>query len=274
MPLEFKPLSPAIGIEVLGVDLRSPLPEEDFALMRSMWEHNCVLLFRNQTLDENDQVQFAERFGPLSRTANPERAAKSNPAIMFISNVRENGQLIGALPDGEMHFHSDQSYVEKPATGSMLYAMEIPSTGGNTLYANALNAYDDLPQHLKALLADKQAMHSYDTTSTLRGPEVKLGPRSFAHPLFRTHPPTGRKAIYVNRLLTHSIIGLPRDESDDVLDQLFEHQEKPQYIYEHVWRVGDLILWDNRSCVHARTDFSARERRMLRRLTLLGEKPY
>ena len=272
--MQIEALSPAIGVEAKGVDLSRPLAEEDFVRIRRGWEENCVILFRGQHLEEDDQVAFAARFGPLAMTANPDRAAKTNPAIMFISNVRENGKLIGALPDGEMHFHSDQSYIEKPATGSMLYAMEIPSVGGNTLFANSLAAYDDLPEHLKEMLNGKMAMHSYDTTSTLRQKGGQLGPRSFAHPVFRTHPPTGRKGIYVNRLLTQYIVGMPRDESDDVLEQLFDHQEQRKYVYEHVWSIGDLMLWDNRSSLHARTDFSAQERRMLRRLTLLGENVY
>lgn len=267
-------ISSAIGVEVEGVDLSIPLSDRDFQEIRQMWEESCVLLFRNQTISEDQQVKFAEMFGPLSRTANPERAAATNSAIMFISNIRENGRLIGALPDGEMHFHSDQSYIEKPATGSMLYAMEIPKLGGNTLFANCLASYEDLPLYLKTSLADKQALHTYDTTSTLRKSGLPIGVKSFSHPVFRTHPPTRRKAIYVNRLLTHSIVGIPRDESDDILEQIFDHQEARQYVYEHQWTIGDLLLWDNRSCIHARSDFSAQERRLLRRITLLGEKPH
>jgi taurine dioxygenase len=208
--------------------------------------------------------------------ANPELAAVSNTAVMFISNIRDNGKLVGALPDGEMQFHSDQCYVEKPATGTMLYAIEVPSAGGNTLFANALRAYDDLSQGMKMRLDGKLAMHAYDHTSgQYRRPET-LGSNAkrYAHPIFRTHPPTGRKVLYVNRLTTQYIIGLSPSESDELLAQLFDHQEQQKYIYEHVWKVGDLLFWDNRSCLHARTDFDARERRLLRRLTLLGEKPY
>jgi taurine dioxygenase len=274
MPIEFRPLSDAIGVEAIGVDLSQDFSLETFEKIRREWERNCVILFRGQKIDEDMQVRFAKRFGPLARTANAERAAKTNPAIMLISNIREDGKVIGALPDGEMHFHSDQTYIENPATGTMLYALEIPSKGGNTLFANALKAYDDLPAHLKVVLSGKSAMHSYDAISTLRPASMGLEPKSFIHPIFRTHPPTGRKAIYVNRLMTQHIIGMPKDESDDVLSELFVHQEQRRYVYEHVWTVGDLMFWDNRSCLHARTDFDASERRLLRRLTLLGEKPY
>jgi taurine dioxygenase len=274
--ISIEALSPAIGALVSGVDLSQPVADEDFALIRRAWEENCILLFRGQSLSEEDQLRFAMRFGPLATTANPERASKSNPAIMLVSNIREDGELIGALPDGEMQFHSDQSYVERPATGSMLYAIEIPSVGGNTLYANALAAYDALPADLRQRLEGKQAMHSYDinNSSYFRPANFGAGGRSHAHPVFRTHPPTGRKAIYVNRLLTQYIDGMDRAESDAILDALFTHQEQPRFVYEHIWRPGDLILWDNRSCLHARTDFDASQRRLLRRLTLLGEKPY
>jgi taurine dioxygenase len=274
--IEIVPRSSAIGAEIRGVDLSQPLTGDDFGRIRRAWEENCIILFRGQQLGDEDQIRFASGFGPLAATANPERAAKSNPAIMLISNIRENGELIGALPDGEMQFHSDQSYVERPATGSMLYAIEVPSSGGNTLFANTVAAFDTLPERLKTLLEGRLALHSYDfghssysrpTTFSSRG-------RSYAHPIFRTHPPTGRKALYVNRLLTQSIVDMPQDESDAILNELFEHQEQRAFIYEHVWQPGDLLFWDNRTCLHARTDFSAKERRLLRRVTLLGEKPY
>jgi len=268
------PLASAIGVEIRGVDLAGPLSPGVFEFIRRAWEENSLILLRGQRLTEEDQVRFAERFGPLATMANPELATTANPAIMLISNVRKDGKPIGNLPDGEMQFHSDQSYVEKPATGSMLYALEIPTAGGNTLFASSFKAYDDLPARLKSSLDGRLAMHGYDPANSKYMRPVEFGPnvRQFAQPIFRTHPPTGRKALYVNRLLTQYIVGMPRDESDSVLAELFAHQEQRKYVYEHAWRVGDLLFWDNRSCVHARTDFDPRERRMLRRVTLLGER--
>lgn len=273
--IQLRPLSPAIGAEISGVDLSQPLTSEVFAQIRHAWEQNCVVLIRGQTLDDAAQIRFAEGFGPLATLANPQRASKAHPAIMYISNIRENGELVGSLPDGEMQFHSDQSYVERPATGTMLYAIEVPSTGGDTIFANALAAYDALPQRLKTLLDGRQALHRYDLQHSYARPSVfSTEGRSQIHPVFRTHSPTGRKATYVNRLMTQCIVGMPQDESDAVLAELFEHQEQSRFIYAHVWKPGDLLFWDNRSCLHARTDFSAAERRLLRRITLLGEKPY
>jgi taurine dioxygenase len=271
-PISIRPLSPAIGVEVLGVDLAQPLDDARFAAIRQAWEENCVLLFRGQSLDDDAQLRFATRFG---MPALVNRAG----AVLYISNIRENGKLIGALPDGEMHFHSDQCYVERPAMATMLYAMEIPSQGGNTLFANGFRAYETLPDALKKKLAGKRAVHAFDHngsyggSATLRS-TLAPGAKQYAHPVFRTHPATGRKALYVNRLMTQRILDLPDDESRQILSDLFEHQENPDFVYEHVWTVGDLILWDNRSCLHARTDFSAAERRKLRRVTVQGETPF
>jgi taurine dioxygenase len=195
--------------------------------------------------------------------------------VMLISNIREDGKPIGALPDGEMHFHSDQCHQERPARASMLYAIEIPRAGGNTLFANAYKAYETLPDAIKRRIEGRKALNAYDydSAATKRGTKVADGVPAYAHPVVRTHPATGRKALYVNRLMTVCIEGLPEQESDELLGQIFEHQERREFVYEHVWRPGDLLMWDNRCTLHARTDFSADERRLLRRVTILGEKP-
>jgi taurine dioxygenase len=225
-------------------------------------------------LSEADQVRFAERFGPLA-LSHTKRYTTANPAVMLISNIRENGKQIGALPDGEMQFHSDQCYQEKPAMASMLYSIEVPGAGGNTLFANAYRAYETLPDDIKRRLEGRKALHAYDydNASMKRGTQIKEGVPHFAHPVFRTHPATGRKALYVNRLMTIAIEGLPETESDELLEFLFAHQENPAFVYEHVWRVNDLLMWDNRCALHARTDFSNDERRLMRRVTVLGERP-
>ncbi len=159
---------------------------------------------------------------------------------------------------------------------SMLYSLEVPSKGGNTLFANGYMAYETLPDAMKRRIEGRKALNAYDydNASTLRGTKVREGIPSYWHPIVRTHPATGRKALYVNRLMTVAIEGLSEQEGNDILNALFEHQEQPQFIYEHVWRPHDLLLWDNRCALHARTDFSAAERRLMRRLTILGEKPF
>ena len=270
----FVPVSPALGVEVLDVDLARPLAADAFERIRAAWYEGLILLFRGQALDEAQQAAFAARFGPLAGVLNKHDGTGTHPGVMYISNVVENGKLIGALPDGEMYFHSDQCYVEKPAMATMLYAMEIPSRGGNTLFANMYRACETLPDDLKARLEGRRAVNVYDyaNSATRRGAASAEAPR-YAHPVFRTHPETGRKALYVNRLMTQSIEGLPPEESDALLAQLFDHSERAEFVYEHVWRPGDLILWDNRCTLHARTDFDASERRKLRRVVVLGEQP-
>ena len=269
-----RPLSASIGAEIVGLDLSQPMSDALFAKVLDTWHQNLVILFRDQQLREDDQVRFGALFGPPAMS-HTKRFTTANPAVMLISNIRENGQLIGALPDGEMHFHSDQCHQERPAMASMLYALEVPSKGGNTLFANAYKAYETLPESIKTRIEGRKALNAYDyqAAATHRGTRLREGIPSCWHPAVRTHPATGKKALYVNRLMTIAIEGMPEEESDRLLGTLFDHQEQPQFVYEHVWRPHDLLLWDNRCALHARTDFSAAERRLLRRLTILGEKP-
>ena len=233
-----------------------------------------MILLRDQKLSEEDEVRFAEKFGPPA-VIHTKQFVRNHPAVMLISNIREDGTPIGALPDGEMHFHTDQCHQERPAMASMLYALEVPSAGGNTLFANGYKAYETLPDAIKRRIAGRKALNAYDyeTASMKRGTRLAEGVPSYVHPVVRTHPATGRKALYVNRLMTVRIEGLAAQESDEMLDLLFEHQERREFIYEHVWRPGDLLMWDNRCTLHARTDFSPDERRLMRRVTILGEKP-
>ena len=269
-----RPLSASIGAEIVGLDLSQPMSDALFAKVLDTWHQNLVILFRDQQLSEDDQVRFGALFGPPA-VSHTKRFTTANPAVMLISNIRENGQMIGALPDGEMHFHSDQCHQERPAMASMLYALEVPSKGGNTLFANAYKAYETLPESIKTRIEGRKALNAYDyqAAATHRGTRLREGIPSCWHPVVRTHPATGKKALYVNRLMTIAIEGMPEEESDRLLGTLFDHQEQPQFVYEHVWRPHDLLLWDNRCALHARTDFSAAERRLLRRLTILGEKP-
>ncbi len=269
-----QPLSPALGAEITGVDLRRPIDALRKQKLLDAWHAHQVILLRNQELDEDAQVRFAETFGPPARvTSGRTFKGVKNPAIMLVSNIREDGKPIGALPDGEMHFHTDQCHQATPAAATMLYAIEIPSRGGNTLFANAYKAYETLPDTIKQKLAGRRALNAYTTDTTVRSTGYEGAGSSYWHPAVRTHPATGRKALYVNRLMTREIEGLPRDESDALLQTLFDHQEQPQFVYEHVWRPGDILMWDNRCTLHARTDFSAGERRLLRRVTLIGETP-
>jgi len=269
-----RPLSDAIGAEIQGVDLSQPLDEAIFAAVKDAWLEHNILLFRGQDVSEESQIRFASYFGPLTSSIFSTTDKAPSP-IMLVSNIRKDGKPIGELPDGEMWYHSDQCYIEKPCAGTMLYAIEIPSRGGNTIFGNMYAAYETLPDAMKSRLAGLKAMNIYDykVNSIARVTQPGSDAPRYAHPVVRTHPETGRKALYVNRLITAYIQGLPPDESDSLLNFLFDHQEQRRFCYEHVWRKGDYLLWDNRCTTHARTDFPSNERRLLRRIIVLGEKP-
>jgi taurine dioxygenase len=284
MSLIVKPLSPALGAEIAGVDLREELSTETVAAIVDAWHQYLVILFRNQSLSEEEQLRFARHFGVLQQRGRPPEARNEvsrlkHPEItMLVSNIRENGKLIGSLADGEMHFHSDFCYVEKPAKGTFLYAVEIPSQGGDTLFLNMYKAYETLPAALKARVEGRKAVNAYHYESPTR--EVNEAQLDFSanphypQPIIRTHPDTRRKALYVNRLMTWTVEGMDKKEGSALLDQLFAHIEQDQFIYAHKWRVGDLVLWDNRCTLHARTDFSDKERRMLRRNVVAGDRAF
>ncbi len=282
MPLEIKPLSPALGAEIAGVDLRDELSAATVAAIIDAWHEHLVLLFRNHDLSEDDQIRFARHFGALQKRTRPPEAineyghTKYPELTMLVSNIRDNGKLICSLPDGEMHFHSDQCYLEKPAAGTFLYAIEVPSQGGDTLFLNMYKAYETLPADIKARIDGRKALNAYlydSTTRAVNGSKVDFTAHPhYVQPIVRTHPATKRKALYVNRLMTFTVEGMDEDDGSALLNTLFDHMERDQFIYAHHWRVGDLVLWDNRCTLHARTDFSDKERRMLRRYVVLGER--
>jgi taurine dioxygenase len=177
-----------------------------------------------------------------------------------------------------MHFHSDFCYLERPAKGTFLYAVEVPSQGGDTLFLNMYKAYETLPPALKARVEGLKAVNAYlyeSPTREINGAKLDLSiAPHFAQPIVRTHLDTRRKALYVNRLMTWTVEGMDQAEGNALLDHLFNHIEQDQFIYAHNWRVGDLVLWDNRCTLHARTDFSNKERRLLRRHVVAGDRAF
>ena len=236
MTLTVKPLSPALGAEIAGIDLREDMSDATFAEILDVWHQHLVILFRGQSLSEDDQIRFAQRFGTLQRRTRPPAAinefghTKYPELTMLVSNIRENGKMIGSLPDGEMHFHSDQCYIEKPATGTFLYALEVPSSGGDTLFLNMYKAYDTLPAELKARIDGRKALNAYlynSTTRAVNGSKVDFSAHPhYVQPIVRTHPDTRRKALYVNRLMTFTVEGMDEDDGSALLDSLFDHIEQ------------------------------------------------
>jgi taurine dioxygenase len=279
--LQFVPLSRHIGCEVRGIELREPvMPETASAIYRAFLEH-AVLVFRGQHLTQEDLVRVTGIFGdfaPLGRPAHtlPKGFSRILPNIMLISNIRENGETVGALPDGEMMFHHDTIHRPEPHKATLLYSVEVPTYGGDTLFASGTAAYDALDPAMKTRLDGLKAVNFYVYNSVKRGDTQGVDATSQAvHPVVRTHEETKRKALYINRLMSVQIEGLPEAESEALLNFLYDHSERPEFVYSHVWRVGDLIVWDNRCSSHARTDFPADQRRLLLRTTVQGMgRPY
>ena len=273
--ISITPLTNVIGAEIRGLDFSHPFDEETIAGIQEAWLKHLVLVFRCGPISEDDQARFATYFGETVGARSAERKDGGDRRLMVISNIRENGEPIGALPDGELMFHSDSVFLEKPLKGAMLYAEELPSTGGNTLFASMYKAYDRLPEDLRSRLEGLKGVNVFDYETQVKAGRFDRASAPHAiHPVIRTHPETGRKALYVNRLMTEEIEGLPEDESDALLQTLFEHAENRNHVYEHVWQLDDLVMWDNRCTQHARTDFPANERRLLRRVGIEGDRPF
>lgn len=282
-PITIAPLGDVLGAEVIGLDLSRPLAADDFArIHRAHLEHH-VLVFRDQHITPAQQVDFSRRFGPLQIHVLSQFALAGHPEILIISNIKEHGQPIG-LGDAGHFWHSDLSYVEKPSLGSMLHAQELPAEGGDTLFANQHLAWDRLPEHLKTAVQGLRAEHTYLARYEelrARNPwrpaltqEQIDKVRPVVHPVVRTHPENGRKALFVSEHFTTRIVGIPEDESRDLLGQLFAHSTQPALQYRHAWQPGDMVFWDNRSVTHLAAGTPEHLRRKLYRTTIEGSVPY
>ncbi|MEX5747164.1 TauD/TfdA dioxygenase family protein [Massilia sp. X63] len=278
-PLVNQPL----GAEVLGLDLARALSEDDFdRLHRAHLEHH-VLVFRDQTFTPQEQVDFSRRFGRLQTHVLRQFALSGHPEVLVISNIRENDQPVG-LGDAGHFWHSDLSYKRVPSLGSMLHAQELPQEGGDTLFANQHAAYDALPGKLKREIAGLRAEHSYlaryeelrrrnPWRPALTQAQIdEVVPA--VHPVVRTHPETARRALFVSEHFTTRILGIPEQRSRALLEQLFEHSTRPEFVYRHQWRPNDLVFWDNRSLQHLATPFPQDQRRKLYRTTIEGDVPF
>jgi taurine dioxygenase len=273
---EVVPLTKHIGAELRCIDLREKPDDDTIAAIYQAWLDHLVIIFPEQKLSQEDLIRVTGYFGEIGDLHRPPKyrppgQARLLPGIMLISNIRENGEPIGALPDGEMMFHHDMIHSEVPSKATLLHSVEIPSAGGNTLFASGYAAYDTLDRSIRDKLEGRKALHHYNYGSTQKGDGK--GTEAFAeceHPVFRTHEDTKKKAVYVNRLMTVKVVDMPEDESDCLLKAVYDHSEKKEFVYEHVWRLGDLLLWDNRCSSHARTDFPSTQRRLMLRTTVKG----
>ena len=271
-----------LGAEVEHLELSRPLDDDTLApIVRAHLDHH-VVVFRDQRITPQQQIDFSRRFGPLQIHVLRQFQLPGYPEILVVSNVKENGEPIG-LGDAGHYWHSDLSYKERPSLGSMLHAQELPAEGGDTLFANMHLAYDTLPVALRDAVEGRQAEHSYlakyeelrrrsPWRPALTAAQIaEVAP--VEHPIVRVHPGNGRKALFVGEHFTTRIVGLPDDESRDLLDQLFAHSVRPEHIYRHRWQPHDMVFWDNRSVIHLAAGCPEHMRRRLNRTTIEGDVP-
>jgi len=281
MPVTVTPLSPAVGAHIANVDLRS-LSDADFLLIEQAWHRHSVLLFRDQALSDDDLLVFSRRFGDLDPPPNQERGRQSPPGypdIYVVSNVLDaKGEPIGALGAGEAVWHTDMSYADLPPDASMLYALEIPPTGGDTCFCGMQAAWASLPAALKRRIEGRRIKHdgTYNSGGYLRQgvtptDDPHQAPGAW-HPAVCRHPATGAPSLYLGRRRNSYVEGLPPADSDALLDQLWEQATRPEFVYAHHWRVGDLVLWDNRTTMHRRDPFDQAARRVMHRTQIKGTR--
>jgi taurine dioxygenase len=280
---DVRPFAEKVGAEIVGLDLSRPLNDADFARVHQAHLDHHVVVFRDQQITPQQQIDFSRRFGVLQIHVLKQFLLANHPEILIVSNIVEDGQPVG-LGDAGKYWHSDLSYKELPSLGSMLYAQELPSEGGDTLFADMHLAWDTLPEHLRKAVEGRSAVHSY-TSRYREGHNAQnwrptLSAEQLAqvvvvsHPIVRTHPENGRKALFVSEGFTTHIVGLPEDESQQILNELYAHSVRPEGVYRHKWQENDMVFWDNRSLIHLAGGTPDHLRRRLHRTTIQGDAPF
>jgi len=267
MALSFTPFDAALGARVTGLDITHISPDEAGQLHEA-WLKYHVLVIHGPIVSEDQLVNFGACFGKIEN-ARRQSALASRPEIMVISNIRENGQAVGALPDGELTFHYDRIHQKVPNKAGVLHALEVPDAGGETLFADMCKAYETLPADMRQRLDGLTALNTYEYGQThAENKKLAQDAPTAVHPVVRTVPETGRKALFVCRLMTDRILGLSETESRELLDGLCDHAEDERFVYAHRWQAGDILVWDNRCAMHARRDFDGSQRRLMKRVTV------
>ena len=273
MSLSTRPLTPTFGLEILDVDLRQPT-DNMIAEIDTLWVKHPVLLVRNQLLDEVQQIAFSRRFGEINIHVRTDIRSRSHPEVVMVSNLRlENGDNIGALASGEAKWHTDSCYKSKPDTGSILYALEVPEDGGKTAWANLQLAYEALTDATKTKLKGKRGEYAYnifnvDITKDNDIKDIRTITPDVKHPMVLKQPVSERKGLYFDPLQTYGIEDMDVSESRRLLDELTAHITQPNFIFEHRWRRGDIVLWDNCRVLHRREPFNPMVPRLMKRTTI------
>jgi taurine dioxygenase len=285
MPIPVTKSGAACGAEI-GFDLSRPTDDAAFAEIERLFHDNIVVFFRRQTISEAQHIDFSRRFGELEIHIVRKYVLPASPEILLISNVRDAaGEHIG-LADAGFTWHTDTSYRRTPSRCSLLYAKEVPHQDGeplgDTVFANTVAAYDSLPETMKRRLEGLKAIHRYSERRRIENsPRPKLTAAQLAetpdisHPIVRTHPYTGRKALYVTAGECVGIDGMPDDEAVDLIAELDAHCVRPEFLWRHRWQAGDLLMWDNAACMHlAICDYALPQRRLMHRTTVIGSEPF
>jgi taurine dioxygenase len=283
--MQISRLSDALGAEISGIDV-ARLDETEFGAVRDAFHEHQVVVFRDQKISVEEHIDFSRRFGDMEIHIATDHLLKDHPEILLVTNKKENGKYIGVENAGD-EWHSDLSYMAKPSLGSLLYALEISDVGGDTEWSNMYTAYENLPEATKQRIDGLKARHSFNRFKNPRIgiPEqhkenaeeryAKISPPDVIHPVVRTHDTTGRKALYVSPRFTIGIEDLPEEEGQALLDELFEHATRREFIYHHQWRLGDLLFWDNRCTLHlACRGIPEGQIRHMHRTTISGDVPF
>ena len=262
-------LSSSFGIEISGIDLSKDISAMDQMVIRELWAKHQLLLFRGQSLREEDLVRTSRYIGDLEIHIRREYLSDENPEILLVSNIKKDGRSVGILSDTEVGWHYDQIYLPRPAVGSMLMAVKLPSSGGQTSFADMTAAFEALPDEIKSKINGTKAVQSYEAFNaqfsvTTNKTQKKLSP-DIEQPLVRTHPISGRKALYICPGMTTQIVGMDAHESAEMLDYLFDFSVRPKFVYTHNWQMGDVLLWDNASTMHRREPFDGNDERLMKR---------
>ena len=283
MAFEVNRLGDRFAAEIVGVDLSQPLSDDAFAGVRDAWFDAGVVVFRDQSLAPAQQVAFSRRFGALIVHVMRQFLLPGHPEILLISNRKHADGTPMGFEDAGRYWHSDISYDERPALGSHLYAVEIPPTGGDTLFSDMRHALRTLPGDLRRRIDGRRARHSY-TRNWRRNETVEGGRptinaeqrgrlRDVSHPMIRTNEDTGEEALFVNPGFTFSVEDMDEPESGALLAALFEHSTRDAFVYTHKWRSGDLLCWDNRTVMHCATVYDPAHARHMHRTTIAGGRP-
>lgn len=280
--VSLRPITLSIGVEVRDVDLAQPMTDETFGTIRRAWLQHTILLVRDQShLRPEDLIAFGRRFGELDEHDQPQYCLAGYPEIALVSNVKQGDRYIGA-PKAGRQWHSDAQYLRRPPSASLLWAKEVPPAEGNTCFANTVAAYRALDGAMRArvdgLRITFSRVKAYSRYHPERPPltdEEKARLPDVTHPMVRTHPETRERALYVGgEQHGGSVVGMPETEGERLMRDLREFVTDPRFCYEHRWRVGDLIVWDNRSTMHCALPFDEdRYRRIMYRVQVAGDEP-